>query len=492
MSNRKTKEEFIRDAERVHPNEGYTYEKVNYVNNKTKVTITCSKHGDFDMKPNSFLCGQGCPKCGIERNTERQKLSLEEVIRRVREVHGDKYDASQCNYVNALTPALFICKKHGPFYMTPAHIMDGHCCQKCAIEAIRQKTSLGYDEFVRRARKVHGDKYEYNDHNYINNKTPITITCPRHGDFVQKPNWHLNGRGCPSCGCNLSKAENEIYNLVCKLMGKKNVIHNDKKLLDGLEIDVYVPSLNFAIEFNGLRWHTEKFGKGRNYHVDKTIQCEKKGVNLIQIFEDEWIEHKNLVLDKITHALHKDSGKIKIGARKCIIKEVNKDTACAFLDKFHIQGFVGSTKYYGGYYQDNLVGVMSFKEEEKDKWNLTRFSTDYNYAIPGLANKIFKYFINNVDNVKEVKTFLDRRWAWSKVNVYDRMGFTLEKIERPDYNYVKRYERLHKFGFRKQKLSKLYGFSMDMTEREMTEKLGYERIWNCGLIKYVWKNPLFE
>ena len=275
--------------------------------------------------------------------------------------------------------------------------------------------------------------------------------------------------------------------MLVSLVGENEIVRHDTNILDGLEIDIYLPNYKFGIEYNGLHWHTEAFGKDRNYHLNKTDKAESKGIHLIQIFEDEWLEHKDLVLEKLKHYIHKSEVKV-VGARKCKIQEVNKIIAEKFLNKYHIQGYVTSTIYYGAFYNDELLGIMTFLKEKEGMWNLTRFTTNYHYSIPGLANKIFKYFLeNNEGEIVEVKTFLDRRWSHSDVNVYDRMGFVLEETLRPDYRYVVNNERKHKFGFRKNILHKKYGFPLTMTEREMCQELGFERIWDCGLRKYVWR-----
>ena len=99
---------------------------------------------------------------------------------------------------------------------------------------------------------------------------------------------------------------------------------------------------------------------------------------------------------------------------------------------------------------------------------------------------MFSYFIKKYNPI-EIKTFLDRRWSWSDINVYDRIGFKLDKTLPPSYCYTKGQKRYHKFGFRKQILNKKYGLPLTMTEKEMCEKIGFYRIWDCGLLKYVWK-----
>lgn len=289
----------------------------------------------------------------------------------------------------------------------------------------------------------------------------------------------------------VSEPEKEILEYI-KSFGiecKKN-----RSLLNGKELDIFIPEFNIAIEFNGNKFHTEKYGgKTKNYHLDKLLQCKKSGVNLIHIFEDEYMYHKDIVLSKIKHILKKDCDLPKIQGRKCSIQEINKDDAYAFLEKYHIQGPASSTVYLGAFYDGKLMAVMSFMKNgsNADKWELNRFASDYNFTMQGVGGKLFSYFIKNY-NPLFIKSFMDRRWCHSEAsNLYTKLGFTFDKYTYPDYRYFKssvdRYARLHKFNFRKQLLHKKYGLDLSLTEREMTEQLGYDRIWDCGLIRYVWK-----
>ena len=273
----------------------------------------------------------------------------------------------------------------------------------------------------------------------------------------------------------------------------KTIVKN-KKIIKPYELDIYIPSKNIAIEYNGVIWHSEKFGKDKNYHLIKTELCEKQGIRLIHIFEDEWNKHENIVKSKIKHILGCDTNLPKVFARKCVIYEINHKQAREFLDVNHIQGACNSTIYLGCFYKNELIGVMSFKKELKDsnKWEMTRFSTDINKHCIGIGGKLFKYFIKNY-NPSEVKSFADRRW--SNGILYYKLGFTLEKVLKPDYQYTNGIIlRSHKFNFRKQILLKKYpnkGLNENMTEYEMTQKLGFYRIWDCGLYKYVWKNDIY-
>lgn len=486
MALKKTKEQIIKEAKAVH-GDRYIYDEVEYVNNHTPMKIICKIHGPFWQKANCHINGkQGCPICGREKATSKNSKPFSQFVEEAKKVHGDKYRYDESTYTTALKKMRMICPDHGEFWQTPAHHLDGVKCPMCARleKGIKRRKTFG--EFINCARKVHGAKYTYNDTNYQGNKTPITITCPIHGEFLQRPNDHLEGKGCPHCGHNISKAEEEIYQYLCQYIPSDNIIRHDKKLLEGLEVDILLSNYQLGIEFNGLRWHTEKFHKDKYYHVQKTNLAESKGYHLIQIFEDEWVEHKDIILNKLRHFIRKDGDKERIGGRKCHIEPISVKLAKEFLTKYHIQGFGPSTVYLGGFYNDELMAVMSFKQEQTDMWNLTRYASNTDYILPGLANKVLSYFIKNY-NPTEIKTFLDRRWSHSNNNLYDKMGFKLIETETPDYRYVDGYERKHKFGFRKQILHKKYGLPLSMTEKEMTQQLGFERIWDCGLYKYIWK-----
>lgn len=285
-----------------------------------------------------------------------------------------------------------------------------------------------------------------------------------------------------------SKPEKEVGEYLISLGVN---IETNRQMLIGKEIDILSHEHKLGIEFNGCKWHTEWFGKKDcNYHLNKTIACNNKGYSLIHIFEDEWMYNKDLIKHKLKHIFNKDSDLPKVGARKTVVREIDKDTEKKFLDEYHIQGVGQSSVSVGAYYNDELIGVMTFKKllQDKNDYDLTRFATNYNYIYQGLASKMLSYFIKNY-NPDSVISFADRRWTTDKDNnLYTKLGFSLESIGKPDYKYynekVDRYKRFHKFGFRKQILNKRYGLDLTMTETEMVKVLGFDRIWDCGLLKY--------
>lgn len=458
----------------------YIMDKCHYTNNRSEIIVTCREHGDFRILAGNFLHGHGCPICGNVHH-----YTTEEFKEKIRGIHGDKYILDNVKYVNTKTKICLTCPEHGDFWISPNKLLTGQGCPECGRERIYNSLRLTIPEIIERANRIHNNRYTYEHFTeYTNNASPITATCPIHGDFQQTVASHLAGCGCPVCFSTSSKAEVDIKEYVESLGFK--VESRNRKILNGMEIDIYVPSKKFGIEYNGLYWHNEKQGKDRHYHITKTEEAERNGIKLMQIFEDEWNANPEIVKGKIAYMLGVNKHRIKIGARKCIINRIDKSEAKEFLNKWHIQGFSSGTVYYGAFYNNELVGVTVFTDYKKSGgWELSRFATNGKYSVAGLGSKMFKYFLHDKDPLS-VKSFADRRWTLNKENnLYTKMGFVLEEVGKPEYRYVVGAERKHKFGFRKQILSKKYGVPLEWTEREMCDALGFYRIWDCGLFKYV-------
>lgn len=494
---RRTNDEIISMFTELHGDK-YDYSRVEFSKMHNKVCMVCHKkdkhgveHGEFWQTPAKHLTGQGCPKCGNERRNDHKKIDVDNFIKRANKVHKSFYDYSEITCLNSLHDKVNIrCPKHGVFTQLAYDHLAGHGCVKCAVDESRVTT----EEFIERSTKIHNGKYDYSMTVCNGTTDEVEIGCPSHGVFTQVAGTHLKGRGCPKCGKIISVNENELYDFVCNLVGSENVERNDRSVLDGREIDIYIPSMKIGIEYNGVIWHSEKFGKGREYHLDKLNGCRDKGVKLIQVFEDEYVNHKNIVFGKIRHILGYDRYQGKVYGRKCVVREVDRYVAKVFLDRNHIQGYVKSTLHLGAFNDGVLVAVMSFLREKGDEWNLTRFATDITKKCSGLGGKVFSHFVREYDP-SYVKSFADRRWTMDEGNnLYVKLGFRLDEVLKPDYRYVKNgsVERVHKFNFRKRTLNKKYGLPLTMTEKEMCDELGFNRIWDCGLIKYVYEKPHFS
>ena len=480
--------EFIQKAEIIHDGEGLDYSYVDYVNNRTKVKIIDPVYGEFWQTPSNHLKGQSHPLRRANKISNSKSLTTNEVVKRFEEKHkGEGLDYSKVKYVNMHTKVCIIDPVYGEFWQEPVVHLKGCIHPRRAIDRNSEKQRYTTESFKKLCHEIHPD-YNLDKVVYKSSQEKVCVICQKHGEFYSNPDSLLQGKGCPKCGNHLSKGEDELFSILCDKFGEDNVIKGDKKELDGMEIDILVPSVNIGFEFDGLRWHSEKFKINKNYHLNKTLKCKEKGISLIHIFEDEWLFHKQIVLKKIENILGINSAN-KIPARKCICKEINNRLAKDFLNKNHIQGYAKSSVYLGCFYEKILVGVMTFIGKN-GIYELNRYATDNKIKLVGGGGKLFSYFKKHY-NPTYVKSFLDRRWCFNyENNIYTKLGFRLDKIEPPNYSYTNGHGlRMHKFGFRKQILHKKYGLPLSMTESEMTKQLGYYRIWDCGLFKYVWTNP---
>ena len=285
---RLTTEEFIRKAKEVH-GDRYDYSKVEYMNGPTKVCIICPEHGEFWQISRDHLQGQGCPKCAQEKRTS----TTEEFIHRANEVHGNRYDYIKVEYINAMKKVCIICPKHGEFWQIPASHLSGRGCRYCA-DNIKRST----EEFIRKSKKIHGNKYDYSKVQYINNSTKVCIICPEHGKFWQVPSSHLRGKGCPNCN------ESQMEKNTANFLEENNIEYirqarkTDLVWLGRQSLDFYLPKYNIAIECQGIQ-HFESvafFGGKREYSdelkrdLSKYNKCLSNNVNLIYYVPESLVE----------------------------------------------------------------------------------------------------------------------------------------------------------------------------------------------------------
>ena len=201
-----TNDEFVSRAKRIH-GEKYDYSKSIYINGYTKVEIICNKHGSFYQTPGNHF-HYGCLECGNDRSANACKSNTGDFIKKAKDMHGNRYDYSKVNYLNAYTKVEIICKIHGPFFQLPCgHHLFGYGCPKCAVIGREQNIPKSTEKFIDDAKRVHKNKYDYSKVNYIDAHTKVEIICPKHGSFYQKPCGHLWGKGCSKCVHHISKPE---------------------------------------------------------------------------------------------------------------------------------------------------------------------------------------------------------------------------------------------------------------------------------------------
>jgi hypothetical protein len=261
-------------------------------------------------------------------------------------------------------------------------------------------------------------------------------------------------------------------------------IQKDRKKLKGLELDIYIPHLNIALEINGVYWHSELF-KNEKYHLNKTNKCKEQGIQLTHIWEDDWKFKRNIIKSIILNKFNLIPNKLY--ARKCELKEVTDiGLIKSFLNNNHIQGYSPSTTKIGLFYNNELVSLMTFGlrfTNGKGEMELIRFCNKVNLNVIGSASKLFKYYCNNFD-YKFITSYSDISMFSGKM--YENLGFKYSHDSDPNYFWVVDGIRKHRFNYNKKKLIKM-GYDASKSEVKIMHELGHYRIWGCGQKKWVYE-----
>lgn len=282
-------DKFIQKAKAVHGNK-YDYSKVEYIGNRFKVIITCPEHGDFLQKAGNHLNGCGCKGCFKQRN----KSNINEFITRANIVHNNKYNYSKVVYNGAETKVTIICPIHGEFEQIPMSHVKGHGCNLCRHEYIKANSRDTLEEFLEKAKQSHGDKFNYDKVNYVNSVTKVLITCPEHGDFLQRPSFHIKGNGCQLCYGN-KKYTNEEFIEKCNLVHKgyydySKVVYKGNKLKVKIICPVHGEFEQIAQDhLKGFGCLRCKESKGERFIADV---LEKANINFIREYKLPHYQYK--------------------------------------------------------------------------------------------------------------------------------------------------------------------------------------------------------
>jgi len=352
------------------------------------------------------------------------------------------------------------------------------------------------EDIKRKKRKTYGKNYWntfllklkfkkikplFNCEHYIS-RNPFNFKCLRCGKKF------IRNRTDPQeifCGClaNRSKHEDEITDYL-KSIGIKNIVSNKYFINDitkkrKYELDIYLPEYKLGIEFHGIFWHSDLY-VDKNYHQDKYLYFKNKDIQVIQIFQNEWLNKEPIVKSLLKNKLDVSN---KIYGRKCVVKEISSDEYRLFLEHNHIQGYALTKHRFGLFHNDELVSVMGFSK--------SRFSDDYSYEIIRFCNKLecsviggfsklLKYFTLKT-NPKTIVSYSDVRYFDGKG--YLSNGFTQVHLSKPNYFYFKPNEMVlyNRFNFQKHKLKdKLKKFDPDKTEYQNMLENKYLRIFDAG------------
>jgi|TARA_R110000787_G_scaffold17748_1_gene55083 hypothetical protein len=464
---RLTRNEIINRAKEIH-GELYDYSEVEYESLRTNIKIKCKIHGYFHQRPDRHIFeNYKCPLC-----SSRKQKTQNEFLSQIADVHGDMYDYSKVVYTGITDKINIICSTHGEFIQTASDHLRGTGCKECSVARLKSNT----EEFIKKAKLLHSDVYDYTLTEYTSSTAVVDIKCDTHGVFEQRPNNHLQGQGCPKCNKITSKWETELQSFLQDF----DIESNNRKVLNGKELDIYIPDKNMAIEFNGNYWHSELNGKDRTYHLNKTNECEKQNIHLLHIFESEWIDKKDIWKSLINSKLGTSN---RLYARKCEVREVPTSIKNTFLNGCHLQGEDKSSVKLGLYYNDELASIMTFCKSRYNKnyeWELSRFCNNINTTVVGGASKLLKHFTRNY-TPKSIISYSDNRHSVG--NLYKQLGFEFLHNSTPNYFYAKgdMLSLKSRLQFQKHKLKdKLDVFDSDLSEWENMKINGYDRIWDCG------------
>ena len=379
------------------------------------------------------------------------------------------------------------CKKCNSNYIAHIHSGIPSICRNCFEISNKQKAFENLKQRLLKYNMVPLFTWDQYIGRYVNQNLQILcLNCNSIQDYVISVS---NPFICDKCNPSFSithrsKMENDICDFIKELgiVPKVSV----RGIIPPYELDIYIEEAKMAIEFNGLFWHSECGGqKLKDYHRQKYEKAMIAGINLIQIFEDEWANKQDIIKSILKNKLKKTE--VIFYARNCILKEVPIKEEREFLNDNHLQGYQPSSICYGLYVNKQIIMLLSFIKSRFNKkfdWELIRIATKQNTIVIGGLNKLFSHFKKNYKG--SIVSYCDRRYFSGKS--YLQIGFKEHKDSSPNYYYMKNYiERYSRIQFQKHRLKgKLDKFDPILSEWENMKNNGYDRIWDAGMGVYIY------
>lgn len=372
---------------------------------------------------------------------------------------------------------------------------EGILCPSCSMKKIYQIKSARI--VLNKPGRFGKHKPLFDEYSFGGELLPHKFLCP---DCNKEFESYITNGALPKCPvCELPEVRGGRSSYEYEIEKFLRDLHidfesNNKVLLGGLELDIYIPLRKLAIEFDGNYWHSEniltshRYLKNKNlnstnYHLYKTQECERQGIRLIHIFENEWVYKKDKVKSLIKSAL--GIYDISVGARQCEIKEISSKEAEIFLNENHLQGYSKSSVRLALYYNKEMIECITFTkprfEKNKYDWEISRFATKSGYRVYGGFTKLLKYFRKNYPG--SIVTYSDRSKFMG--SVYRSNGFVELLPTSPGYFYVKRSVVLSRYQCMKKNLKNMFeDFDPNKTESEIMEDHGFLKIYDCGNWKF--------
>ncbi len=481
----------------------------------TELEFKCSNplHSTWKAIPKTIIIGHGCPSCGNEicANTHQHTHDdfVELLVQRNKEYpHKQVFIKPGEYYQKQNIKMSFVCNHGHEWNTLPGDVIHRKIgCPFCASSKTFSFMAIEWLNTIEKQENIIIQHRGNSDKEFSIPGTKYTVDgyCKEtntvyefHGNY-----WHGNPRLFNKDDINerVQRTYGELYSDTIK---KEQII---KKLGYHLitmwedEFDNYKANHHLLTDFHmfikslpiNVILIPINQSYDRQYYHNQLKQSQHNNINTIFIFEDEWLSNPELIKQKLLHYSNINTAK-KLHARKCNIREVNSVEKQRLLDSNHVQGNDNAQLSYGAFFNDILVAVMTFSapriavgqknqtNSNIGRWELSRFCTDVNYRIPGIASKLLKHFqLNNIWT--EIYSYADKRWSIG--NMYQQLGFELVSNNPPSYWYVINGQRKHRWNYRKDKLkTSLSNYNSELTEYENMQNHGFWRVWDCGTLKF--------
>jgi len=474
----KTLSDFINEANIVHSYK-YNYDKTIYNGMRKKVIVICKEHGEFNTIPANHISNKsGCPKCAVIARNNNLKTGFDDFVKQANTIHDNKYQYVDIGgYSNSInhkkTIVKVICDKHGEFIQSRYAHLAGKGCSKCAAES-----AYKFDNFVLKANEIYGGKYSYIKESYTGCEHTVDVICPEHGVFTVCPKSHIVGAKCKKCKMNLF--EKSVYDFLLTIADDEIKLY-DRSLVK--EIDFLAG--NVGIECHGDYWHSycEKETLDQiNMCSYKHDLCHNNNIRLLQIFEHEWNDKRDIVKSILSSCFRKAN---RIYARKCYIITPSVTQVVSFLNNNHIQGYRSAPYSFGLSYDGELVALLTISKHNKYQYEMMRYCNRLNTVVVGGLSKLMDYFVDKY-KPKSMISYANRRYF--NGNSYEKVGFVLDGITSPNYMYFKKQKVYSRHKFQKHKLPNVLDvFDQNETESVNMFNNGYRRIWDAGNFRYIKK-----
>lgn len=452
------RQEKIKEIKEKASSEGYQWISGEYKDASSRLLFKCPRNHDYDTRWSNWIQGNRCSTC----------LGFNSTISMVRNsLASEGYKLLSNHFVDTSTIIDYECPRGHNITNPYKAWTSGKRCRQCCFE----DRKWSQEEIITLAKEKGYEILSL----YTLSEDSLTFRCPV--GHVYDSTWSSFKRGYNCQRCGVSKPERYL----AELLEKHSIQYtmHDRTVLEGKELDFYIPSLNLAIEYCGLRWHSELFLPS-TYHLKKLEWCKSKNVSLITIFEDEWLNRR----PQLENFLISKFGVTKlVYARKTSVSKIDSYKAREFINKHHIQKPASHSHYYGLSFGNSLVMVLAIGVHHRSTSRdilVQRVCSAYGVTVVGGLSKLMNFALQNL-GLTEIATFADRRY--SEGNAYHKVGFKLEEILPPDYSYVKSVRRYSKQSLRLKDHEK----ALNKTEKELRQEQGYSRIYDCGKLRFRFK-----